>query len=75
MSVGVLEPMAKKTPKRPGGVAPKKPTVVAIKGNPAWKEWLDRAARHCRLSTSTLIDLAVTRYAREQGFEEPPPER
>jgi ribosomal protein L16 Arg81 hydroxylase len=50
-------------------------TVLTIKGTDAWKEWLDRLSRHLRTPTSTLVDHALIRYAKEQGFDEPAPER
>ena len=78
--MGAIGVMAKKRvpslPPESGAAGPeRRPTAFTVKGTVAWKEWLDRAARHCRLSTSSLVDLAVTKYAKEAGFEEPPPER
>lgn len=76
MSFGMLPRMAKKTPNPKGDSdGSRKATVLAIKGSAEWKEWLDRAARHCRVSTSALVDLALTRYVKEQGFDDPPPQR
>lgn len=40
-----------------------------------WSEWIFRGARHCRLSLSNLIELAVTEYLKRRGFNEPSPER
>jgi predicted DNA-binding ribbon-helix-helix protein len=37
-----------------------------------YSDWLDRLADRERMSVSTLIDRAVTAYARETGFEAPP---
>jgi hypothetical protein len=53
----------------------RKPVAVTIKGNEEWKAWLEEAAAHCRLSVSALVDLAVARYAKSQGFDRKPPER
>jgi hypothetical protein len=50
-------------------------STVNIKGNEEWKAWLEEAAAHCRLSVSALVDLAVARYAKSQGFDRKPPER
>jgi hypothetical protein len=69
-------PKGKATSPEPDpGKAERKPTVLAMKGSPEWKQWLDRAARHCRLSASTLVDLAVAEYVKARGFDEPPPDR
>ena len=74
MSVGVAEPMAKKKKASPPETGPRQ-TVLNIKGRVAWKEWLDRLARHNRVTVSTAIDHALAMYAKATGFEEPPPER
>jgi hypothetical protein len=82
MAAGLM-PMAKakrsrgkEAPPDPGaGKGDRKPTVLAMKGSPEWKAWLDRAADHCRLSASTLVDLAVAEYVKARGFTEPPPKR
>lgn len=65
----VVKKKAKGPAPGPGSV------VIGIKGTRAWKEWLERAAEHCRLSVSSLIDRAVTDYARKEGFDQPPPKR
>jgi hypothetical protein len=52
-----------------------KPTVITIKGNPAWRDWVDRGARFCRTDVAKLIDAALLVYLRDQGFGEKPPER
>lgn len=49
--------------------------AVAIKGNEDWKEWLERAAKHCRTTISGLFDLSVSEYVKTRGFTEEPPER
>ena len=54
---------------------PRRPVILTMRGTEAWKAWIDRLARHCRLTTSTVIDQALVRYAEEVGFEEPPPQR
>lgn len=55
--------------------SPRRQVAVTIKGNEEWKEWLEGAASHCRLTVSALVDLAVTRYVKEEGYETPPPPR
>lgn len=76
-----LAPMAKRKRSQrtaaegPGPEPSRRATVLTIRGTPEWREWLDRASRHCRMSASTLVDLAVAKFVREQGFSEPPPDR
>lgn len=48
---------------------------VGIMATTEWADWLERAADHCRLDVSKLIDMAVWKYVKEEGFEEPPPRR
>ena len=67
--------MGRKREPSPDEGRPKRVTAMTIRASEEWKGWLDRLARHCRLTTSTVVDQAVVRYAREMGFEEPPPER
>ena len=55
--------------------AERRPVAVTIKGDEKWKAWLEEAAAHCRMSVSSLVDVAVTQYAKAQGFEKRPPER
>lgn len=40
-----------------------------------WSEWVFRGARHCRLSMSNLIEMAITEYLKRRGFPEAAPER
>src|SRR4051794_28924331 len=46
--------------------------VTNIRSTPEWKEWLGRFADHARKDLADLIDEAVLRYARGEGFELPP---
>jgi hypothetical protein len=39
------------------------------------RSWIEEAASHCRMSVSTLFDIAVTEYVKAHGFEKKPPER
>lgn len=57
---------------RPKGDGPARETVVALKGAPTWKEWLDEFADHCRLGLADTIEQSLLSYARERGFREPP---
>ncbi len=52
-----------------------KPTALTIKGSLEWRAWVERVADHCRVSSSTLVDLAITEYAKNRGFNEQPPTR
>lgn len=62
--------------KKPDGSGPaRRPMALAIKGSAEWKAWLERGAKKCRLSVSTLVDLAVAEYLKAHGFDEEPPER
>jgi hypothetical protein len=63
-------------PKRPPEPEPgPRRIVLQLKGTDAWKEWLARLSKFLRTPTSTMVDHALLRYAKEQGFPEPPPER
>jgi hypothetical protein len=66
----MVEP--KKTPGRPKGPRPVRETVVALKGSPEWKTWLDRFAYHCRLGLADTIEQSLVYYAEERGFGGPP---
>jgi hypothetical protein len=55
-------------------VAVKRATIVALKGVPEFKAWLDDFARHCGLSTADTIGMALGAYAEAKGFR-PPPKR
>jgi predicted HicB family RNase H-like nuclease len=53
------------------------PRVVGfnMKTSPEWAEWAREAAEHCGMSMATLIDQALRRYVKAQGFEKPAPKR
>lgn len=50
-------------------------SVLQMKGTEAWKEWLDRLAKHLRMPTSAVVDNALVEYAKSRGFSEEAPER
>jgi hypothetical protein len=56
-------------PRRPG---PARGTVVALKGSPEWKAWLDGFASHCRLGLADTIEQSLLSYAKERDFGGPP---
>ena len=71
--------MAKKTtkarqPAQQAG-AERKAVVVALKGSPEWKEWVDDLAAHCRTDLSKLVDLALVELAKSRGFNREAPQR
>lgn len=49
--------------------------TVGIRATGEWAAWIERGARHCRTDVAKLVDVAVAKYLRENGFQEPPPER
>lgn len=73
--------MARERAKTPGkapakrGRSGEKPTAITIKGNPEWRDWVDRGARHCRTDVAKLVDAAVVDYLRARGFTEEAPAR
>lgn len=50
-------------------------TLFSVKGRMSWLDWVDALARFDRASRAELLDRALARYAREIGFQQPPPER
>jgi hypothetical protein len=57
---------------RPKSGKPRARTVLALKGQPAWKEWLDAFSRHCRLGLADTIEQALIEYAKQRGYTTPP---
>jgi hypothetical protein len=70
--------MAKKRPVKAAGPAsspgPRR-TVLTIKGTDEWRVWLEGLGKHLRTPTSTIVDHALVRYAKEVGYDVPAPER
>lgn len=50
-------------------------TVLTIKGTDDWKDWLNGLSDHLRIPTSTIVDLALVRYAKEMGYTKEAPKR
>lgn len=67
--------MPKRHPKIRDAHKERKPLGVQVRGTEEWKEWIEKAAVHCRMSVSALVDISVAKFVKEQGFSEPPPER
>ena len=67
----MAEPERRK-PGRPRRAGPARETVVALKGSPEWKAWLDEFAGHCRLGLADTIEQSLLCYAKEREFGVPP---
>jgi hypothetical protein len=52
-----------------------KAVVLTIKGTDEWREWLEGLSKHLRTPTSTIVDHALVRYAKESGYQAEAPER
>ena len=62
----------RRRPGRPKRAGPARETVVALKGSPEWKAWLDGFAGHCRLGLSDTIEQSLDFYAQERKYRRPP---
>jgi hypothetical protein len=51
------------------------PPALTIRGSLEWRAWVQRASEHCRTDVAKLVDAALIRYMKEQGFSEEPPKR
>lgn len=63
---GEEQPKPKSAPNRIRSV------ITNIRSTPEWKEWLLRFADHVRKDQADVVDEALLRYARAEGFEQPP---
>jgi hypothetical protein len=50
-------------------------TVLTIKGTDEWRIWLEGLGDHLRTPTSTIVDHALVRYAKEVGYTKEAPKR
>lgn len=41
--------------------------------DPRWQTWIARLAEYCRLAPPLVVSQALTQYASQNGFREPPP--
>jgi excisionase family DNA binding protein len=48
---------------------------VSIRVAPEYRDWLDRLAEFKRLTLVDVIDQALVKYARDEGFDEVAPKR
>jgi hypothetical protein len=53
----------------------RKPVAITIKGDPAWRAWVESLARHMRLPVSLVIEHSLLASAKASGFDAPPPPR
>jgi hypothetical protein len=53
----------------------RQPVVLTMRGKPAWKTWLKKLSKHCRLKVAVCVEQALMEYAERRGFTEPSPER
>jgi hypothetical protein len=70
--------MAKKRTVKASAPAPPpgpRRTVLTIKGTDEWRLWLEGLGKHLRTPTSTIVDHALVRYAKEVGYSAEAPER
>lgn len=49
--------------------------IVTLKGNPEFREWLNRLADHDRSTAVQVMERGVIAYAKQVGFTEPAPKR
>jgi hypothetical protein len=66
--------MGKKKASKPKPSEPRQ-TVLTIKGTEEWKDWLNELSNFLRIPTSTIVDLALVKYAKDVGFTKEPPKR
>lgn len=52
-----------------------RPRTVGIRASAEWADWLERLAKHMRTDIAKLMDACAAEYAKNHGFDEPPPER
>lgn len=47
-------------------------TIIVLKGTAAYQDWLDGAAEKTRMPASVIFDVAVAKWAADNGLPEPP---
>jgi hypothetical protein len=67
-----MSELERRRPGRPKRAGPERATVVALKGSPEWKAWLDGFASHCRLGLADTIEQSLLGYAKERVYKQPP---
>jgi hypothetical protein len=66
--------LGRKSVGRPRSAHPKQ-TVIAVRGNPDWRDWIHRLATHMQLKSTDLIDRALIEIAQRNDFREQAPKR
>lgn len=61
-------------PKASGEPAPER-TRIVVQASEPWIQYVERGAKFCRTDVSKLVDSALVKYLRDQGFTEEPPDR
>jgi hypothetical protein len=64
--------LERRKPGRPKRAGPMRGTVVAMRGSPEWKAWLDGFAGHCRLGLADTIEQSLLCYAKQREYSGPP---
>ena len=49
--------------------------TIGVRATKDWADWLERAAKHNRITVASFLDRAAAEHAKETGFDEPPPPR
>ena len=53
----------------------RKPVALTVRGDRAWREWVEDGARNLRMPVSVVMDHALVMFFRERGYLVSPPER
>jgi hypothetical protein len=74
VSGGGVAAMAKKKAPKPKGQpwGESKPVAATLRGTDEWKAWLEEFAKTNRQSVAGIIDMALTRLAKDLSFRVPP---
>lgn len=73
MEATMARPKAK--PKGTEVPSTRQPTAITVRGSKEWRAWVEQGAKFCLTDTSKLIDIAVARYLKDQGFTKERPDR
>jgi uncharacterized protein (DUF1778 family) len=49
--------------------------TIGVRATKGWADWLERAAKHNRITVASFLDRAAAEHAKETGFDELPPPR